>query len=95
MRECWDTGTRISTWCAPGGGGEGACLNDKLSSLLCLNDAECDVFNVDDALIESIAAMSLADGDSNVVVLKEDNGVIVLGGSGRRRRRRGNDGGGR
>jgi len=21
VRECWDTGTRIGTWCAPGGGG--------------------------------------------------------------------------
>ena len=38
-------------------GGEGACLEDKLSSLSCLNDAECDVFNVDDALGESIAAI--------------------------------------
>ena len=39
--------------------------------------------------------MSLADGDSEVVVLKEVDGVVVLGGSGRRRRRRGNDGRGR
>ena len=40
-----------------GVGGEGACLDDKLSSLLCLNDAECDVFNIDDALVESITAI--------------------------------------
>ena len=40
-----------------GVGGEGACLNDELSSLSCLNDAECDVFNINDALVESITAI--------------------------------------
>ena len=45
-------------------GGEGACLNDELSSLSCLNDAECDVFNVDDALVESIAAIISAVADT-------------------------------
>jgi hypothetical protein len=57
VRECWDTETRIGTWCAPGVGGEGACLNNNASSLLSLNDAECDVFNIDKALVESIATI--------------------------------------
>ena len=38
-------------------GGEGACLNDELSSESCLNNAKCNVCNVDDALVESIAAI--------------------------------------
>jgi hypothetical protein len=37
--------------------GKGACLDNKLSSLSCLNDAKCDIFNVDNTLIESIAAI--------------------------------------
>ena len=38
-------------------GGEGASLDNELSSLSCLNDAKCDVFNADDALVKSIAAI--------------------------------------
>ena len=40
-----------------GVGGEGASLDNELSSLSCLNDAKCDVFNVDNALVKSIATI--------------------------------------
>ena len=34
-----------------------SCLDNELSSLMCLNDVELNVFGVDDILIESIASM--------------------------------------
>ena len=40
-----------------GVGGEGACLDDKLSSLSCLINAECGIFNVNNTLVESIVAI--------------------------------------
>ncbi len=51
-----------------GVGGEGTCLDNKLSSLSCLNDAECNVFNVDNALVKSIPA-----------IISAAAGVITLG----------------
>ena len=50
-------GRRLAHGVLQGVEGEGACLDGKLSSLSCLNDVECDIFNVDDALVESIAAI--------------------------------------
>jgi len=50
-------GRRLAHGVLQGVEGEGACLDDELSSLSCLNDVECDIFNVDDALVESIAAI--------------------------------------
>jgi len=38
-----------------------SCLDDKLSSLTCLNDDELNVFDVDDILVKSIASMLAVD----------------------------------
>ena len=38
-----------------------SCLDDKLSSLMCLNDDKLNVIDVDDILVESIASMLAVD----------------------------------
>ncbi len=38
-----------------------SCLDDKLSSLLCLNDDKLNVFDIDDILVESFVNMLVVD----------------------------------